>query len=172
MLLNVSITPAMLIDMAKTHSGMQLQDMAGELGYDKTRITKLKKGSCALSPTEVKYYSDKAGLDFYETLIELETQRDPANEKFWRKRSDLIHRGTRQRRVFLCPVKVASNKRKQAECPIDSQQIDDKPPARMLPRLRLTRPTKQLRVIPVIRIFAMPHSAPLQGPSLAKNGRV
>lgn len=85
MLLNIPITPAVLIDLAKQKSGLELQQMADELGYDKTRITKLKKGSCALSATEVKYYSSKAGLPFEATVGELEIARNPAAEVIWRE---------------------------------------------------------------------------------------
>ena len=83
MLLNLPITPARLIDMAKDHSGMELQAMAAELGYAKTRITKLKAGACALTPTEVKYYADKAGLPFEQTICELEMLRNPIAAKVW-----------------------------------------------------------------------------------------
>lgn len=83
MLLNVPITPARLIELAKDRSGMELQAMAAEMGYSKTRITKLKTGSCALTPTEVKYYSDKAGLPFEETICELEVMKNPAAAKVW-----------------------------------------------------------------------------------------
>jgi len=83
MLLNLSITPARLIDMAKDRSGMELQTMATELGYHKTRITQLKKGTCALTPTEVKYYTDKAGLPFEQTICELEVLKNPAAAKVW-----------------------------------------------------------------------------------------
>ena len=38
MLLDFTITPARLIDMAKDRSGLELQEMAADLGYDKTRI--------------------------------------------------------------------------------------------------------------------------------------
>lgn len=57
--------------------------MAQELGYDKTRITKLKNGKCALTPTEVKYYADKAGLPFEQTICELELWKNPAAAKVW-----------------------------------------------------------------------------------------
>ena len=50
MLLDFTITPARLIDMAKDRNGLELQEMAADLGYDKTRITKLKNGKCALTP--------------------------------------------------------------------------------------------------------------------------
>lgn len=85
MLLNFQITPATLIDLAKGKSGMELKAMAEELGYDKTRITKLKKGGCALTPTEVKYYADKAGLPFEETICELEMAKNPIAAKVWSK---------------------------------------------------------------------------------------
>ncbi|GKS96165.1 hypothetical protein [Acidovorax sp. SUPP2825] len=62
---------------------MELQAMAAELGYNKTRITKLKAGSCSLTPTEVKYYSDKAELPFEETICELEVMKNPAAARVW-----------------------------------------------------------------------------------------
>lgn len=70
LLLDITITPARLIDMAKDRSGLELQEMAADLGYHKSRITQLKKGTCALTPTEIKYYSDKAGLPFEQTISE------------------------------------------------------------------------------------------------------
>ena len=90
MLLNIPITPAVLIDMAKSKSGLELQQMANELGYDKTRITKLKRGACALSATEIKYYASKAGLPFEETIGELEIARDPTAAKVWNALNDRI----------------------------------------------------------------------------------
>ncbi|WP_146749265.1 helix-turn-helix domain-containing protein [Paracidovorax anthurii] len=81
--MNFTITPTRLIDLAKYKSGMELQEMAQELGYDKTRITKLKNGKCALTPTEVKYYADKAGLPFEQTICELELWKNPAAAKVW-----------------------------------------------------------------------------------------
>jgi len=83
MLLNFAITPARLIDLAKDRSGLELQEMASEMGYDKTRITKLKNGKCALTPTEIKYYSSKAGLPFEETICELEMMKNPVAAKVW-----------------------------------------------------------------------------------------
>lgn len=83
MLLNIAITPAKLIDMAKDRSGMELQEMAEELGYHKTRITQLKKERCALTPSEIKYYADKAGLPFEQTIRELEVHKNPAMAKVW-----------------------------------------------------------------------------------------
>lgn len=83
MLLNVAITPEVLIDMAKQKSGLELQQMAQELGYSKTRITKLKKGACALSPTEVAYFTSKAGLPFMETMKELEIAKNPDAAQVW-----------------------------------------------------------------------------------------
>lgn len=83
MLLNIAITPAKLIDMAKDRSGMELQEMAEELGYHKTRITQLKKERCALTPSEIKYYADKAGLPFEQTICELEVHKNPAMAKVW-----------------------------------------------------------------------------------------
>lgn len=85
MLLDFAITPARLIDMAKDRSGLELQEMAAELGYDKTRITKLKNGKCALTPTEIKFYSDKAGLPFEQTICELELAKNPAAAKVWKR---------------------------------------------------------------------------------------
>ena len=86
MLLEITITPSVLIDLAKERSGVQLQDMAEELGYHKTRITKLRKGECQMTPTEIKYYSEHAGLDFMEVLEAFELQRNPDAESIWRKR--------------------------------------------------------------------------------------
>lgn len=83
MLLNFAITPASLIELAKDRSGLELKDMAEELGYDKTRITKLKNGKCALTPTEIKYYSSKAGLPFEDTICELEMVKNPVAAKVW-----------------------------------------------------------------------------------------
>lgn len=83
MLLNFAITPARLIDLAKDRSGLELQEMASEMGYDKTRITKLKNGKCALTPTEIKYYSSKAGLPFEETICELEMMKNPVAARVW-----------------------------------------------------------------------------------------
>ncbi len=83
MLLNIPMTPAVLIDMAKQKSGLEMQKMAEELGYHKSRITQIKKGTCALSATEIKYYSSKAGLPFEETICELELMRNPAAAKVW-----------------------------------------------------------------------------------------
>jgi len=85
MLLDFAITPARLIDMTKDRSGLELQEMAAELGYDKTRITKLKNGKCALTPTEIKFYSDKAGLPFEQTICELELAKNPAAAKVWKR---------------------------------------------------------------------------------------
>ena len=85
MLLDFTITPARLIDMAKDRSGLELQEMAAELGHDKTRITKLKNGKCALTPTEIKYYSDKAGLPFEQTICELEIAKNPEAAKVWKR---------------------------------------------------------------------------------------
>lgn len=83
MLLNFAITPARLIDLAKDKSGLELQEMASEMGYDKTRITKPKNGKCALTRTEIKYYSSKAGLPFEETICELEMMKNPVAAKVW-----------------------------------------------------------------------------------------
>lgn len=83
MLLDITITPARLIDMAKDRSGLELQEMAADLGYHKSRITQLKKGTCALTPTEIKYYSEKAGLPFEQTIYELELAKNPAAAKVW-----------------------------------------------------------------------------------------
>lgn len=83
MLLNIPITPATLIDMARRQSGMELQEMADELGYHKTRITQLKNERCALTPSEVKYYADKAGLPFEQTICELEIHKNPNMAKVW-----------------------------------------------------------------------------------------
>lgn len=83
MLLNLPITPARLIELAKDKSGMELQEMAAELGYSKTRITKLKTGACALTPTEIKYYSSRAGLPFEETICELEMAKNPTAARVW-----------------------------------------------------------------------------------------
>ena len=83
MLLDFTITPARLIDMAKDRSGLELQEMAADLGYHKSRITQLKKGTCALTPTEIKYYSEKAGLPFEQTICELELAKNPAAAKVW-----------------------------------------------------------------------------------------
>ena len=83
MLLDITITPARLIDMAKDRSGLELQEMAADLGYHKSRITQLKKETCALTPTEIKYYADKAGLPFEQTICELELAKNPAAAKVW-----------------------------------------------------------------------------------------
>lgn len=85
MLLDITITPARLIDMAKDRSGLELQEMAADLGYHKSRITQLKKGTCALTPTEIKYYADKAGLPFEQTICELELAKNPAAAKVWKR---------------------------------------------------------------------------------------
>ncbi|MDA8456146.1 hypothetical protein M4R22_15360 [Acidovorax sp. GBBC 3334] len=77
------MTPAVLIAMAKDRSGMELQEMAEEMGYHKTRITQLKNERCALTPSEVKYYADKAGLPFEQTICELEIHKNPAMAKVW-----------------------------------------------------------------------------------------
>lgn len=99
MLLNFAITPARLIDLAKDRSGLELQEMASELGYDKTRITKLKSGKCALTPTEIKYYSSKADLPFEETICELEMMKNPAAAKIWGVENAM---NSLLQRVFSC----------------------------------------------------------------------
>lgn len=92
MLLDFTITPTSLIERAKEVSGMELQAMARDLGYDKTRITKLKAGTCAMSASEVKYYADKADIPFGIALAEMETAKRPelsgvwADIDRWRKR--------------------------------------------------------------------------------------
>ncbi|MCS4510887.1 hypothetical protein [Xylophilus ampelinus] len=83
MLLNFAITPTSLIEMAKDRSGMELQSMASELNYRKDRITKLKNGKCALTATEVYYFSQKAGLPFAETIKELELAKRPELAHVW-----------------------------------------------------------------------------------------
>ena len=102
MLLDFTITPARLIDMAKDRSGLELQEMAADLGYDKTRITKLKNGKCALTPTEIKYYSDKAGLPFEQTICELEIAKNPAAANTWKVNSPnglVVSRGSVRERM-------------------------------------------------------------------------
>jgi len=98
MQLNISLTQRVLIDLAKTASGMELQAMAAELGYDKSRVNKWKSGDCKMSPTEVLYFTDKAQLDFEETLGDLEVARDPKTAELWSKLSKSRQKAKRSTR--------------------------------------------------------------------------
>lgn len=81
--MEISITPRRLIDLAKDVSGMEQQAMAEELSISKQRISQIKTGHCALTPTEGYYFCMKAGLPFEKTMAELEAVRDPKNAAIW-----------------------------------------------------------------------------------------
>lgn len=81
--MDIAITTANLIELAKIKSGKQLQEMAEELHIDKTRISRLKTGRLALNLTEGFYFSRLAGIPFEEVARELEKKRDPKTTEVW-----------------------------------------------------------------------------------------
>jgi len=74
----------MLIELARQRSGLSQQAMSIELNIHRSRLTKLKSGVCALTPTEGYYFAMRAGLPYEETMAELEVARDPANAAIWK----------------------------------------------------------------------------------------
>lgn len=74
-----------LIDQAKNFSSLSLGQMAEDLEINQARISEWKKGKYRPGPTEIVYLAEKAGLQPFEVLAELESEIHPTMASVWQR---------------------------------------------------------------------------------------